>query len=113
MPDQNRQSDPKRTPGSMSGLVIAAIGLQLLLCSVTSAASSTIDRIPSSVAHALRDIVERHHAAADRPIKNYEPGYRLNDCPLDESASPSTQSISPTAQIAGHWLLNLPPPAQG
>ncbi len=96
----------------MSGLVIAAIGLQLLLCSVTSAASSTIDRIPSSVAHALRDIVDRH-AAADRPPQIFEPGYRLSDCPLAESSSPSTQSISPTAQIAGHWLLNLPPPAQG
>jgi len=96
----------------MSGLVIAAIGLQLLLCSVTSAASSTIDRIPSSVAHALRDIVDRH-AAADRAPQIFEPGYRLIDCPLAEYSSPSTQSISPTDQIAGHWILNLPPPPMG
>ncbi len=93
----------------MSGLVIAAIGLQLLLCSVTAAASSTIDRIPSSVAHALREIVDRH-TTADRPTQILELGYRLTDCPLAESASSSTQSISPTAQLAGHWLLNLPPP---
>ncbi len=93
----------------MSGLVIAAIGLQLLLCSVTAAASSTIDRIPSSVAHALRDIVDRH-TTSDRLIQIDEPGYRLRDCTLAESSSPSIQSVFPTARIAGHWLLNLPPP---
>jgi hypothetical protein len=96
----------------MSGLVIAALGFQLLLCSAASAAhacSGTIDRIPSSVAQAFREIVDRH-AINERSARTYEPGYRLADCSLTQPSSAKIEQIVPTARIAGNWILNLPPP---
>lgn len=94
----------------MSGLVIAAIGLQLLLCSVSSAATSTLDRIENSVSHALREIVDRqitkeHHSAI------FEPGFRLDDTSRTTTNTASVDVHISTAQIAGHWLFNLPPPS--
>jgi len=96
----------------MSGLVIAAIGLQLLLCSAATAAhacTGTIDRIESSVVHALREIVDRQ-IAQDQSVQLFEPGYRLADCSLTASNTASILTCSPTASLAGNWLLNLPPP---
>jgi len=97
----------------MSGLVIAAIGLQLLLCSAATAAhacTGTFDRIESSVVHALREMVERQ-SAHEQTTQVFEPGFRLADTSLDESSTPNEFTSIPTAQLAGQWLFNLPPPS--
>ncbi len=96
----------------MSGLMIAAIGLQLLLCSAATAAhacTGTIDRIENSVVHALREIVDRQ-IAQDQSVQVFEPGYRLSDCSLAVQSTASNALYSPTGSLAGNWLFNLPPP---
>ncbi len=112
MNPQSCHFDSKRTSGSMSGIVVAAIGFQLLLCSVTAAASSTIDRIPSSVAHALRDIIVDRHAAASRQFHIAESDGVFDDCLItDSSTSAQIERILMADQDLGYWLVNLPPPA--
>ena len=99
----------------MSGLVIVALGFQLLICSVASAAhacSGTIDRIPSSVAHAFREIVDRH-AIHEHAKKIFEPGFRLQDCDLAAESSAQVESVSSISKIGDERLLNLPPPMMG
>lgn len=105
-----RQPETKRAVGNMPGLVIAAIGLQLLLCSVSSAATSTYDRIESSVVHALRDIVDRQ-IAQEQQVQHFEPGFCLNDTLLKNPNTAPVDVRLSTAQLPGHWLLNLPPPS--
>jgi len=97
----------------MSGLVIAAIGLQLLLCSAASAAQActgTIDRIESSVVHALREMVERQ-STHEQTTQVFEPGFRLVDSELFLSSTAHIFVSNPTEQLAGQWLFNLPPPS--
>ena len=111
----NRQSEPKRSTANLSGLVIAALGFQLLLCSAASAAhacTGTIDRIPSSVVHALREIVDRQ-VAQERQSQVVEPGYRLSDCPLALSSTARVYRVFGADLLAGQGVLNLPPPTLG
>jgi len=111
-------SESKRPIGSMSGLVVAAIGFQLLLGSATwaaSACSDTLDRsarrIPSSLVHAFREIVDRHASTEHGQV--FDPGFRLDDCPR------SILSLAPVALIQRDHrqddlrLFNLPPPMMG
>lgn len=101
----------------MSGLVVAAIGFQLLLSvsSAASACSGTLDRsarrIPSSVVHAFREIVER--ATPAEPAQIQDPGFRLSD---SKSIIPSTAPravILPLNRAINIRRLNLPPPMMG
>lgn len=101
------------------GLVIAAIGLQLLLCSLASAAGAAGDsidrsarRLPTQVAQAFREIAERG-MVAESPEADFGPGYRLGECP---------DRVLPSVEICTHrdatqrWSrrqLNLPPPMLG
>jgi len=101
----------------MSGLVIAAIGFQLLLCSASSAAmacSGSLDRsarrIPSSVAHAFREIVDRN-IIQDQCSRFIEPGFTLLDCPTARPSSPATDSLALRVPLSAPWLINLPPPS--
>lgn len=103
----------------MSGLVIAAIGFQLLLCSVSSAASvcsEGIDRsarrIPISVAQAFREIVDRHYTH-EQTQRLLEPGYQLCECVATEvNLAPSHDGII-VRQCGPIWMLDLPPPTMG
>ncbi len=99
----------------MSGLVIVALGFQLLICSAASAAhacSGTIDRIPGSVAHAFREIVDRH-SNQEQVKKINEPGYRLRDGDLFAKNTAKVEFVSPVSRIGNERLLNLPPPMMG
>lgn len=103
------------------GFVIAAIGLQLLLCSIASAAGACGDsidrsarRLPAQVAQALREMADRSSIQAiSSEFVEEGPGYRLCECP----SLPSTGEASPAIpMIQHHWarrLLNLPPPTAG
>lgn len=112
---QSRQPEPKRSTGSLSGLVIAALGFQLLLCSAASAAhacTGTIDRIPGSVVHALREIVDRQ-SIQDQNNQVFEPGFCLHDCMLVALSTAEVQTPLPISWLIGLWTLDLPPPAMG
>jgi hypothetical protein len=106
------------TQARSNGLVIAAIGLQLLLCSLASAAGAAGDsidrsarRLPAQVAQAFREIAERN-SVSESPATDFGPGYRLNECPSHiESAFESLDG----RDLNDRWarrLLNLPPPAR-
>ena len=100
---------------SRQGLVIAAIGLHLFICSIASAAGACGDsldrsarRIPSQVAQAFREIVERG-AYTDPIVHEHAQGFTLQECPI--SIRPEPQPIYALLQSA--WIesqLNLPPP---
>ncbi|MGV6813556.1 MAG: hypothetical protein ACWA5W_00950 [Phycisphaerales bacterium] len=101
-----------RSSGNRSGFVIAAIGLQLLLCSIASAAdacSGTLDRIETSVAHAIREIVDRQMTCESAVIHD-QSGYRLNDCARGVSIVSDLLDRAIEQRIPC-WLLNLPPPS--
>lgn len=102
-----------RSGASRSGIVIAAIGLQLLLCTVASAAhacSGTLDRLETSVAHAIRDMVDRQ-VSVERSMNISQVGYRLVDCDL--AISPGLDYFCPSFdQLAPRWYANLPPPTR-
>ncbi len=95
----------------MPGIVVAAIGFQLLLCSVSAAASNTIDRIPGAVAHALRDIIVDRHTAPKCQLRIAVPESLLDDDFIADSSPVRIEQAVFTDQIPGYWLLNLPPPA--
>ena len=103
--------DFARSGSGRSGIVIAAIGLQLLLCTVASAAhacSGTLDRLETSVVHALRDMVDRQ-ISAERSNTISQAGYRLNDCEL--AILPGLEYFRPSFdQLAPRWHSNIPPP---
>lgn len=119
--DQSEQQSPARvgvrvcvrSSGNRSGFVIAAIGFQLLLCSLASAAdacSGTLDRIETTVAHAIREMVDRQ-VLCESSLKPDQTGYRLNDCAHDTIIAPD--HLARTIEQQVHcWLLNLPPPAE-
>ena len=100
-----------------SGLVIAAIGIQLLLCSIATAAntcSESIDRsarrLPAQVAQALREIVDRSTHAGNPAALESSPGFRLSDTPLASKAPTESAIVSPI-DAWSRRTLNLPPPA--
>ncbi|MFG0245641.1 MAG: hypothetical protein ACF8MF_06280 [Phycisphaerales bacterium JB052] len=115
-------SSSKQTETTMqarrSGLVIAAIGLQLMLCSIASAANAagdSIDRsarkLPAQMAQAFRDIVDRSVSVHQSMGEDHTPGYRLSECP---SAVRPVGVLQQGATQTGNWarrVLNLPPPA--
>jgi len=110
-PEQNTQARP-------NGLVIAAIGLQLLLCSLASAAGAagdTIDRsarrLPAQVAQAFREIAERN-CVSESPATDFGPGYCINECPSEIESHAQTEVRGDTARRWARRLLNLPPPAR-
>lgn len=104
-----------------SGLVIAAIGLQLLLCSIATAANAAGDsidrsarRLPTQVAQAFRDIVDRSAATTSIPGALGIPGFRLIEC-RDTAHSIPTATDTRGVIATGTWarrLLNLPPPTR-
>jgi hypothetical protein len=109
IPDQPSQARP-------SGLVIAAIGLQLLLCSLASAAGAAGDsidrsarRFPAQVAQAFREIAERV-SVSEENATDFGPGYRICECPQRlDPLRPAT----PGGNASDRWarrMLNLPPP---
>ncbi|MFG0314877.1 MAG: hypothetical protein ACF8LL_11945 [Phycisphaerales bacterium] len=100
-----------------SGIVIAAIGLQLLLCSIASAANAAGDsidrsarRLPAQMAQALREMVDRSTTPSNQAFREESPGFTLHDSPL---TIPSHAAAVPTHVWEDRWaerLLNLPPP---
>lgn len=103
-----------------SGIVIAAIGLQLLLCSLASAANAAGDsldrsarRLPAQMAQALREIVDRSAQSTPAPYREESPGYNLSDTPTTINASTPDHSDRPCFDIWCRRTLNLPPPALG
>lgn len=100
-----------------SGIVIAAIGLQLLLCSIASAANAAGDsidrsarRLPAQMAQALREMVDRSATSSNRAFREESPGFTLNDSP---PSIPPHATGQPSRVWTDHWaerLLNLPPP---
>ena len=100
-----------------SGIVIAAIGLQLLLCSIASAANAAGDsldrsarRLPAQMAQALRDIVDRSSPATPAPFREESPGYNLSDTPTAIKASTPDHTDRPRVDVWHRRTLNLPPP---
>lgn len=103
-----------------SGLVIAAIGLQLLLCSIATAANAAGDsidrsarRLPTQVAQAFREIVDRSALPASVRAVRRAPGYRLIECRGTIATAPDAMADRSGVSTA-NWarqLLNLPPPA--
>ncbi len=101
-----------------SGIVIAAIGLQLLLCSIASAANAAGDsldrsarRLPAQMAQALREIVDRSTPSTPASYREDSPGYNLGDTPTAIKASTLDR---PDRIRFDNWCrrtLNLPPPA--
>ena len=100
-----------------SGLVIAAIGLQLMLCSIATAANAAGDsidrsarRLPAQMVQAFRDIVDRSASVQQARVDDPAPGYRLSECP--SSMQPQSDRDLPLAQVSvwARRLLNLPPP---
>jgi hypothetical protein len=107
--------EQRKATGSLSGLVIAAIGFQLLLCTAASAAnacSASIDRIPSTVALAIREISDRHsnidHASYVVPT-----GYTLSDCNRSTLMLTHDECIDSHSIYLLFGLIDLPPPAMG
>ncbi len=118
MHQQTSKPDARRA-APKPGLVIAAIGFQLLLCSLATAAgacSDTIDRsarrFPGHVAQVFKEIADRH-GAAPRDQAGGQPGYRLNDCPRAAHPSAPREARVAAEQPLGAGLLNLAPPAMG
>lgn len=102
-----------------SGFVIAAIGLQLLLCSIASAAGACGDsidrsarRLPAQVAQALREMADR---STTQPINSEfvdeGPGYRLCECPRQPFKSTTSPAVPSMHSGWARRMLNLPPPA--
>lgn len=99
--------------------MIAAIGLQLLLCSAVNAAQictgtfdRTFDRIETSLVEALREIADRQivQNQSTMPIVVFETGFIYLDCPLDEEFDSIESFEMPGIERLGLWLLCLPPP---
>jgi hypothetical protein len=95
-----------------TGLVVAAIAVQLLVTSMASAAttcSETIERtrvtrLTHCVAQAIRELVD-HGIEAPKVMsteRDAEPAYSAGDVGSDREF---------TTDMLGVWLLNLPPPA--
>lgn len=118
MHQANQHPDARRT-SPKPGLVIAAIGFQLLLCSLASAAgacSDSIDRsarrFPSHVAQVFKEIVDRH-AAGQFEQSIGDTGFRLTDAPASIPTRAPVGEFFPGEMLLGASLLNLPPPAMG
>tara|TARA_R110002072_G_scaffold42064_21_gene118965 strand:- start:262524 stop:262925 length:402 start_codon:yes stop_codon:yes gene_type:complete len=102
-----------------TGFMIAAIGLQLLLCSAASAAQictgtldRTFDRIETSLVEALREIADRQieQNQPTMPIMVYDPGSICLNAPVDEGHEHIESFDAPGVERLGLWLLSLPPP---
>lgn len=118
MPRHTSKPDSRRA-APKQGLVIAAIGFQLMLCTVASAAGAcgdTLDRsarrLPAHMAQVLREIVDRHAIAVLQRVQR-EPGYCLKDCPAELPAQAPMVSCFPARDLLAASLMNLPPPAMG
>lgn len=101
------------------GLVIAAIGLQLLLCSLASAAGAAGDsidrsarRLPTQVAQAFREIAERG-MISESPEADFGPGYRLGECPDRVVPCVETRTHRDATSRWSRREHNLPPPVLG
>lgn len=101
-----------------SGIVIAAIGLQLLLCSIASAANACGDsidrsarRLPAQMAQALREMVDRSATATPTPFREESPGYTLRDTPITIATHDAGDTLRSREEHWARRLLNLPPPA--
>jgi hypothetical protein len=116
---QHSSAQPEQpTQARPHGLVIAAIGLQLLLCSIASAANACSDsldrsarRLPAQVAQAFREMADRT-VATTAPATDFGPGYSIDECPR---AVARVTPTPPTNASAFNWarrLLNLPPPVR-
>ena len=115
---RQKTSDIPISHSRRSGIVIAAIGLQLLLCSIASAANAAGDsldrsarRLPAQMAQAIREMVERNHTHSKR-IREESAGYSLSETPRELIPLKSIDSAY-TRRIS--WLrcqLNLPPPGR-
>jgi len=95
--------------------MIAAIGLQLLLCSAANAAqicTGTFDRIETSLVEALREIADRQivQNQPTMPIMVFDPGYINLDAPADDEFDAIKSIDTPCVEHLGQWLLSLPPP---
>jgi hypothetical protein len=102
-----------------TGIVIAAIGLQLMLCSIASAANAAGDsfdrsarRLPAQVAQALRDIVDRSSTSSQSIYRETSPGFSLSDTPTKIPAATAEQFWRPQHMDWSRRTLNLPPPAR-
>lgn len=104
------------TQARSNGLVIAAIGLQLLLCSLASAAGAAGDsidrsarRLPAQVAQAFREIAERK-CVSESPATDFGPGYRLSECPVHIESTCAADQGCGSGDRWARQRLNLPPP---
>ena len=103
-----------------SGIVIAALGLQLLLCSIATAANAAGDsidrsarRLPAQVAQALREIVDRSSAQpTDANYHEDTPGYNLGDTPIRSASIAPEHPARVRYDLWSRRTLNLPPPTQ-
>ncbi len=114
---QQQTQDIPFNQSRKSGIVIAAIGLQLLLCSIASAANAAGDsidrsarRLPAQMAQALREMVDRSATPANQAFRKESPGFTLHDSP---PSIPTHAAGQPSRALADRWaerMLNLPPP---
>jgi len=102
-----------------SGIVIATIGLQLLLCSIASAANAAGDsldrsarRLPAQMAQALREIVDRSSPATPTAFREESPGFNLGDTPTHIDPAISSPTACVQLESWSRRTLNLPPPAK-
>jgi hypothetical protein len=112
-------TDSPSNQSRRNGIVIAAIGLQLLLCSIASAANAAGDsfdrsarRLPAQVAQALREIVDRSATPSHGVFREDAPGFSLSDTPTMIAAANSEHHARPQLDIWSRRTLNLPPPAR-
>ena len=94
--------------------MIAAIGLQLLLCSIATAGDSidrSARRLPAQVAQAFRDIVDRSVTQQHTRGVDLTPGYRLGECPRGMTPSVVQFELDSGETAWARQMLNLPPPA--
>jgi hypothetical protein len=103
-----------------SGIVIAAIGLHLLICSIATAANACGDsidrsarRLPAQVAQALREMVDRSSSQTSQHTFIEEiPGYTLSECPVISDTGINTPVTRSHQSLWARRLHNLPPPAK-
>lgn len=112
---QTSKPEPRRA-APRSGLVVAAIGFHLLLCSIASAAgacSDTLDRsarrLPAQMAQVFREIVDRH-ASARRDSAIRQQGFRLGECPRRLRCGAPVACRKAPGDTLGLSMLSLPPP---
>lgn len=117
---QQTSQDSTSSQTRRAGVVIACLGLQLLLCSIASAANAAGDsidrsarRLPAQVAQALREIVDRSNACPQGARAEPGQGFALGDTPLRAQPPVEAWVVVRAERRWGERELNLPPPALG